>query len=87
MGATVLSIIALISKDFSRLVILAFLISAPLAWWLLNSYLERYPVRIDIQFWIFPLTGIFTLVFALSIVLTQAFRAAHTDPAHSLRNE
>lgn len=87
MGATVLSIITLISKDFSKLVIIAFTISAPLAWWLLNLYLERYPVRIDIQFWIFPLTGLFALAFALSIVITQALRAAHANPVNSLRNE
>ncbi|MCK5705413.1 MAG: ABC transporter permease, partial [Cyclobacteriaceae bacterium] len=87
MGATVLSIITLISKDFSRLVIIAFTVSAPLAWWLLKLYLERYPVRIDIQFWIFPLTGLFALAFALSIVITQALRAAHANPVNSLRNE
>ena len=87
MGATVLSIITLISKDFSRLVILAFLISAPIAWWLLNLYLARYPIRIDLKFWVFLLTGIFALAFALSIVITQALRAAHSNPANSLRNE
>ena len=87
MGATVFSIITLISKDFSRLVILAFVISAPIAWWLLNLYLERYPIRIDIKFWVFLLTGIFALLFALSIVITQALRAAHSNPADSLRNE
>jgi len=87
MGATVFSIIKLISMDFSRLVMLAFLISAPIAWWLLDVYLDRYPVRTDIQFWIFPLTGIFALVFALCIVLTQAIRASHNNPANSLRNE
>ncbi len=87
MGATVLSIITLISKDFSKLVIIAFTISAPLSWWLLNLYLERYPVRIDIQFWIFPLTGLFALAFALSIVITQALRASYSNPVNSLRNE
>ncbi len=87
MGATVLSILTLISKDISRLVILAFVISAPLAWWFLNSYLDRYPVRIDIQFWIFPLIGLFALVFALFIVTSQAIRAAHTNPAVTLKDE
>lgn len=87
MGATVPGIIALISKDFTRLVVIAFTLSAPLAWWLLNLYLERYPVHIDIQFWIFPLTGFFALAFALSIVITQALRAAHANPVNSLRNE
>ena len=87
MGATVLSIIKLISMDFTRLVMLAFLFAAPLAWWLLDLYLERYPVRTDIQLWIFPTTGLFALIFALSIVITQALKVAHTNPSNSLRNE
>lgn len=87
MGASVAGLVTLMSKDFSRLVIIAFLISAPLAWWLLNRFLERYPYRIDIQWWIFPLTGMVSLVFALIIVSTQALRAAHANPATSLRNE
>jgi ABC-type antimicrobial peptide transport system permease subunit len=87
MGATVLGIITLISKDISRLVIIAFALSTPLAWWLLNSYLDRYPIRMDIPFWIFPLTGLIALIFALSIVIFQALRAAHTNPAISLRDE
>jgi len=87
MGATFLSIITMISRDFSRLVVLAFLISSPVAWWLLNTYLERYQVRIDIPLWVFPLTGIFALVFALLIVLTQALKASRANPANSLRNE
>ena len=87
MGASISSLLTLMSKDFSRLVIISFLISAPVAWWLLNKFLERYPVRTEIVWWIFPVTGLVALIFALSIVITQALRAAHTNPAHSLRNE
>jgi len=87
MGANPFSIITLISRDFSRLVIIAFFISAPLAWWLLNWYLERYPVRIDIQFWIFPLTGIFAFLFALLIVVTQALKTTQANPVDYLKNE
>jgi len=87
LGASVSSLLTLMSKDFSRLVIISFFISAPIAWWLLNKFLERYPIRTDIVWWIFPLTGLVALVFALSIIITQALRAAHTNPATSLRNE
>lgn len=87
LGATVMNIITLMSTDFSRLVIVAFMITAPVAWWLLNMYLERYPIRIDIQWWVFPVTGLLVLIFALSIVTSQALRAAHANPATSLRNE
>jgi hypothetical protein len=75
------------SGDFSKLVIVAFAISAPFAWWLLDMYLERYPIRIDIPWWVFPLTGIIALAFALVIVTTQALRAAYANPVNSLRNE
>ena len=87
LGATVFSIISLISRDFSKLVIIAFVVTAPLAWWLLNMYLDRYPVRIDIQFWIFPVTGFIVLSFALFIVTSQALKAAHVNPATTLKDE
>ena len=87
MGASVFNIISLISQDFSRLVIVSFIITAPLAWWLINLYLERYPVRIDIDIWVFPVTGILVLLFAIAIVTSQALKAAHTNPAISLRDE
>lgn len=87
LGATVMNIITLMSTDFSRLVVVAFLLTAPVAWWLLNLYLERYPVRIDIQWWVFPVTGLLVLAFALFIVTSQALRAAHANPATSLRDE
>ncbi len=87
LGASVSGLVGLISKDFSRLVILAFLISAPVSWWALDNYLDRYKYRIDIPWWVFPVTGLIALLFALVIVCTQALRAAHTNPARSLRNE
>ena len=87
MGASVLSLVSLMSKDFSRLVLVAFLISSPVAWWLLTTFLERYPVRITIPWWVFPVTGMVALAFASAIVSTQALRAARANPANSLRNE
>lgn len=87
LGATVPGLVSLISKDFSRLVILAFVFSAPLSWWLLEKYLQRYTYRIDIPWWVFPATGVVALVFALAIVSTQALRAAQSNPVNSLRNE
>lgn len=87
LGASVSSIVTLMSKDFSRLVFIAFIISAPVAWWLLTKYLERYPIRTDIQWWIFPVTGVIALIFALVVVTTQAMKAAHNNPVNSLRSE
>jgi ABC-type antimicrobial peptide transport system permease subunit len=87
MGASVSSLVGLMSKDFSRLVIIAFAVSSPVAWWLLNNHLQQYKYRVEIGWWVFPLTGLIALVFALAIVSTQALRAAHANPAVSLRND
>lgn len=87
MGASVPSLVTLISKDFSLLVMLSFLLSSPVAWWLLTKYLERYTIRTSIDWWVFPVTGLIALIFALIIVSTQAFRAAQANPVNSLRSE
>jgi len=87
MGASVSNLVGLISKDFSFLVMVSFIISAPIAWWLLSKYLQRYAIRTEIGWWIFPVTGLIALTFALAIVSTQALRAAHANPATSLRND
>jgi putative ABC transport system permease protein len=87
LGASVPNLVTLISKDFSRLVIISFILSAPLAWYLLNKYLERYTIRTEIGWWVLPVTGVIALLFALTIVSTQALRAAHANPVNSLRSE
>ena len=87
MGATVTSLVVLITKDFSRLVLVAFLVSAPLAWLALNSFLERYPYRISIQWWVLPVVGMMALILAMIIVSAQAVRAATNNPTHALRSE
>jgi len=87
LGASVSGLVGMMSKDFSKLVILSFLISAPVAWWLLTKYLERYPIRTVIAWWVFPVTGLIALLFAVAIVSTQALRAARSNPVASLRSE
>ena len=87
MGATVSNLVVLISKDFSRLVVFAFIISAPIGWWFLNNFLERYPYRVTISWWVLLLAGVGCLVLALIIVSTQALRAATANPTKSLRSE
>jgi len=87
LGASVHGLVGLISREFSLMVIVAFVISAPLSWWLMTQYLERYTIRTSIAWWIFPLTGAIALIFALMIVSTQALRAAASNPVDSLRNE
>ncbi|MFM7487965.1 MAG: ABC transporter permease, partial [Cytophagales bacterium] len=87
MGASVSSLVLLISKDFSRLVIFAFLISAPVSWWFLNDFLQRYEYRTEVAWWVLLAVGMFALVLALIIVSTQALRAAVMNPTKSLRSE
>ncbi len=87
MGASVFSIIFLMSKDFAWLVIMAFIISAPVSWWVLKIYLKKFPIHTGTPLWIFVATGVFALCFALLIVITQSMKAAQTNPAITLRDE
>lgn len=87
MGASVSSLVMLISKDFSKLVMFAFLVAAPIAWWVMRIFLERYPYRISIAWWILPLAGSLALILAVIIVSAQAYKAAVSNPVDSLRSE
>jgi putative ABC transport system permease protein len=79
MGASVASLMILLTKDFSRLVIIAFVITAPIAWYATTDFLKQYPIRIEIPLWVFPLAGIVALVLTILIVSTQALRAAKSQ--------
>ena len=87
LGATVNSLVGLISKDFSWLVINAFIIAVPISYYLMDTYLDRYPLRITIGWWLLPFAGILVLLFSLAIVSYQASKAARANPVNSLRNE
>lgn len=87
LGATVTAVVVMISKDFTKLVLLAFLVAAPIAWYAMDSFLERYPYRIDIPWWTFPLAGGLAFFLAIGIVSLQALRAAVDNPVKSLRSE
>jgi putative ABC transport system permease protein len=87
MGASVTSLMILLTKDFSRLVIVAFIIATPIAWWATTDFLTQYPIRIEVPLWVFPLAGLLALALTIIIVSTQAFRAAKANPSQSLRSE
>jgi putative ABC transport system permease protein len=87
MGATVASLVLLISKDFTRLVLFAFAIAAPVAWWYLNNFLQRYEYRIEMGYWVIGAVGVFALVITVLVVGTQALKAAMANPSRSLRSE
>ncbi len=87
LGASVGEIVNLLSKDFVKLVLVAFGIAAPLAWFAMNKWLEDYAYRIDIPVWVFGLAGILAVGIALLTVSFQSIKAALKNPVKSLRSE
>jgi putative ABC transport system permease protein len=87
LGASVNSVVAILSRDFVKLVILALLLAIPLAWLAANKWLENYPYRISLSWQLFVLAGIFVILIALATVSFQAIRAAMANPVKSLRTE
>jgi len=87
LGASVTTITRLLSIDFLKLVLVAFVIAAPLGYWGMNAWLADYPYRTSLHWWIFALAGIIAIFIALATVSFQAIRAALTNPVKSLRSE
>jgi ABC-type antimicrobial peptide transport system permease subunit len=87
MGATVASLVLLITRDFSRLVLIAFVIAAPTGWYFMNQFLQRYTYRIDISVWVLPAAGLAALLLTLAIVSMQALKTAVENPVKALRSE
>ncbi len=87
LGASVTNIVKLLSKDFVGLVAVAFLLAAPVAWWLMHSWLKDYPYRVTIEWWIFVFAGGLSVLIALLTVSYHAIRAATANPVKSLRTE
>lgn len=87
LGASVRNITLLLSKDFLKLVIIAFGVAAPIAWYVMKQWLDGYNYRISIEWWVFAVTGIISLVIAGLTVSFQAIKAALTNPVKSLRTE
>ena len=87
MGASVVNIVGLLSKDFIKLVFISFVIAAPLSWYFMYKWLQEFAYRIPIGWWVFILAGFIALAIALLTVSFQAIKAAVTNPVDSLRTE
>ncbi len=87
LGSTASKIVMLMSKDFAKLVTGSFLIAVPIAYFIMFKWLQNFSFRVSIQFWIFLLAGIASLVVAQFTISFQAVRAANSNPADSLRFE
>jgi putative ABC transport system permease protein len=87
LGANVISLIALLSKDFVKLVFVACCIAFPIAWWSANRWLEEYAYHVDVAWWVFALAALMAMAIALITVSYQAIRAALISPAKILKSE
>ena len=87
MGASVTGIVNLLSKEFLKLVLISFVIAAPVAWYFMHDWLKDFAYRISISWWIFILSGILALLIAVVTISFQAIRAAMANPVRSLRTE
>ncbi|MFO7446621.1 MAG: ABC transporter permease [Ignavibacteriaceae bacterium] len=87
LGASVSSILLLISKEFLKWLILANLIAWPIAYYFMNGWLQDFAYRIDISLWVFFISGITAIIIALVTVMLQAMKAAIADPVRSLKYE
>jgi putative ABC transport system permease protein len=87
LGASVRSVVIMLSKDFSKLVLIAFVLSAPLAWFAVNWWLEGYSYKAPVNFSVYFIAGLIAFSIALITMGYHALRAANSDPVKSLKSE
>jgi ABC-type antimicrobial peptide transport system permease subunit len=87
LGASSTNIVKLLSANFLKPIILAFLIAFPAAWYAMNNWLQQYAYKIDMHWWMFVLAGVLTICIAFITVSYQSIKAAIANPVKSLRTE
>ncbi|MBO0934223.1 ABC transporter permease [Fibrella aquatilis] len=87
LGASVAGVVALLSKDFLKLVVVAILLAIPLSWWGMNQWLDNYEYRAPLNWWIFAGAGLLAVAVALLTVSYQSLRAALINPVEALKGE
>ena len=87
LGASVGSVVALLSRDFLKPVVLAIVVASPIAWYLMDQWLQNFEFKISVSWWLFVAAGSLMTVIALATVSFQSLRAAMLDPVRSLRSE
>ena len=87
LGASVPHVVALLSKDFLKLVLIALVLAVPVAWWLMNEWLKDFAYRINIEWWIFLVAAVIAIIIAFVTISTQAIKTAISNPVKSLRTE
>jgi putative ABC transport system permease protein len=87
LGADVARIVAMISKDFLKLVLVASVIAFPIAWWAMHRWLQDFAYRVSINWWVFAVAAAMAIIIALLTISFQAIKAAIANPVKSLRTE
>lgn len=87
LGASVTGIVGLLSKEFVRLVGIAFILAAPLSWWVMNKWLDTFAYKVPVSWWMFAMAGTLSILIALMTVGFQAIKAALMSPVKSLKSE
>ncbi len=87
LGASVAGIVQLLSKDFLKLVFIAFIIAAPASWFMMNKWLQDFAYRINISWWVFALAAFLAILITIITVSFRAIKAALANPVQSLRSE
>ena len=87
LGASVHNLVVLLSGDFLKLVLIAILIASPIAWYVMNKWLDNFAYRIALEWWMFGLAGILAVAIALLTISFQSVKAALMNPVRSLRSE
>lgn len=87
LGSSVSSIVFLLSKELTKLVLIAFIIASPVAWWAMNKWLENYQFKVNLGWQIFLVAGIFVSAIAIMTISYQSIKAALSNPVDSLKSE
>jgi len=87
LGAAIPDIVGLLSKDFVKLIIISLCIASPVAWWMMNRWLQDFAYRVTISWWIFAISAMLAILIALLTISFQTIKAAIANPVKNLRTE
>ena len=87
LGASINGIILKFSKDFLKLVVLALVIAVPMAWLMMNSWLQQFAYRVELSWWMFALAGVIAILLSMLTISAQAVKSAFENPVKNLRSE
>lgn len=87
LGASVSSLFLLLTSDFTKLVLISLIVAIPIGWYSMDSWLQGFAYRTELELWIFGIAGVVALLIALATVSYQSLKASNSNPAKVLRTE